>query len=102
MGQRPNAKGRGQRHIRPPLPPNPDDTTACAQIDLAIQALGTVTGQVTATVGAAAALSATGTPPVGAIDSTTVSQDISITPPAVGEHVKAKACISTTGNVTVS
>lgn len=85
-----------------PIPPNPDDTTACAQIDLAIQALGAVTGNVTATVAAAAALSATGAPPVGATDGTTVSQDISITPPAVGEHVKAKACISTTGNVTVS
>jgi hypothetical protein len=85
-----------------PVPPHPDDTTACAEIDLAVQASGKVTGQVTASLAAAAGASATGVPPASASDGTTLSQDISITPPAVGEHVKAKACVSTTGNVSVA
>lgn len=85
-----------------PIPPDPDNTTACAQIDLAIQALGKVTGYVTASLVAAASASAPGLPPVSASESTTISQDINIAPPAVGEHVKAKACASTTGDVSVS
>ncbi len=84
-----------------PMPPDPDDTRVCTGLEVGISATTAVRGSVTASITGGADASALGTTAGGSAAATlTVPVDLP-TPPAQ-ERVRARACASTTGDVSVS
>ncbi len=85
-----------------PMPPDPNDTRVCASIDLAINAGARVSGTVTASVGTTDSVTALSLVSAGTSGGATLTVGVNLTPPNAGEHITARACVSTTGDVSVS